>query len=59
MTDEPGAVVSLVSEYDLLAREGQTAGDVMTGSVITVSEETDVGDVRHLLVERRIPRGCR
>ena len=28
----------------------------MTGSVITVSEDTDVDDVRHLLVERRIRR---
>lgn len=51
-----GAVVGLVSEYDLLAREGQTAGEVMTGPVITVTEDTDVDDVRHLLVERRIRR---
>jgi len=51
-----GAVVGLVSEYDLLAREGETAGEVMTGSVISVSEDTDVDDVRHLLVERRIRR---
>jgi CBS domain-containing protein/rRNA maturation protein Nop10 len=51
-----GAVVGLVSEYDLLAREGDTAGAVMTGPVITVSEDTDVDDVRHLLVERRIRR---
>ena len=54
--DAGGAVVGLVSEYDLLAREGETAGEVMTSSVITVSEDTDVEDVRHLLVERRIRR---
>jgi rubrerythrin len=28
----------------------------MTASVISVSEDTDVDDVRHLLVERRIRR---
>ena len=28
----------------------------MTASVITVSEDTDVEDVRHLLIERRIRR---
>jgi CBS domain-containing protein len=56
VTDADGAVVGLVSEYDLLAREGETAGEVMTGSVITVTEDTDVDDVRHLLVERRIRR---
>ena len=58
VVDAGGAVVGLVSEYDLLAREGETAGGVMTGSVITVSEDTDVEDVRHLLVERRIRRGA-
>jgi CBS domain-containing protein len=56
VVDAEGAVIGLVSEYDLLAREGQTAREVMTGSVITVSEDTDVDDVRHLLVERRIRR---
>ena len=56
VVDSGGAVIGLVSEYDLLAREGETAGEVMTSSVITVSEDTDVDDVRHLLVERRIRR---
>jgi CBS domain-containing protein len=50
------AIVGLVSEYDLLARSGETAGEVMTTSVITVSEDTDVENVRHLLVDRRIRR---
>ena len=54
VTDAGGAVIGLVSEYDLLAREGETAAEVMTSSVITVTEDTDVDDVRHLLVERRI-----
>jgi CBS domain-containing protein len=56
VVDADGAVVGLVSEYDLLARSGETAGEVMTSSVITVSEDTDVDDVRHLLIERRIRR---
>ena len=56
VVDADGAVVGLVNEYDLLARSGETAGEVMTSSVITVSEDTDVDDVRHLLIERRIRR---
>ena len=56
VVDAGGAVVGLVSEYDLLARQGETAAEVMTGSVITVTEDTDVDDVRHLLVEWRIRR---
>jgi CBS-domain-containing membrane protein len=54
--DAAGAVVGLVSQYDLLARSGGTAGQVMTQAVVSVSEDTDVDDVRHLLVERRIRR---
>ncbi|MCX5063909.1 CBS domain-containing protein [Streptomyces sp. NBC_00201] len=54
--DTAGAVVGLVSEYDLLARQGATARDVMTREVITATEDTDVEQVRHLLVERRIRR---
>jgi CBS domain-containing protein len=56
VVDADGAVVGLVSEYDLLARSGEAAGEVMTPSVISVSEDTEVEDVRHLLVERRIRR---
>ncbi len=51
-----GALSGLVSEYDLLARSGSTAADVMTGSVISVSTGTPISDVRHLLVDRRIRR---
>ena len=56
ITDESGAVIGLVSEYDLLARQGQTARDVMTPGVISVTEDADVEDVRFLLIERRIRR---
>lgn len=54
--DDQGAVVGLISEYDLLARSGQTAKDVMTTGVISVTADTDVDHVRHLLVDRRIRR---
>ena len=56
VTGASGGVVGLVSEHDLLARTGKAARDVMTSSVISVTEDTDVDDVRHLLVERRIRR---
>jgi CBS domain-containing protein len=56
VVDGSGAVVGLVSEFDLLARDGEVASDIMTTSVITVSPDTEVDDVRHLLVERQIRR---
>jgi len=51
-----GALAGLVSEFDLLARPGGTAAEVMTTDVISVSPDTAISDVRHLLVERRIHR---
>lgn len=56
VTDQDGAVVGLVSEYDLLVKKGPTARDVMSSTVISVTEETDVEDVRSLLIEMRIRR---
>lgn len=56
VVDAAGTVLGLVSEYDLLAKTGNRAGDVMATALITVSSDTAVSDVRHLLVERRIRR---
>jgi CBS domain-containing protein len=56
VVDEAGGVVGLVSEHDLLAKPGLTARDVMTTTVVSVTEDTDIADVRHLLVDRRIRR---
>jgi CBS domain-containing protein len=56
VVDEAGGVVGLVSEYDLLAKPGRTAREVMTTAVVSVTEDTDVAEVRHLLVDRRIRR---
>ena len=56
VTDESGAVIGLVSEYDLLARRGKVARDIMSPGIISVNEETDVEEVRYLLIERRIRR---
>ena len=54
--DNSGAVVGLVSEHDLISREGATAADVMSPGIVSVTEDTEVDDVRHLLVDRRIRR---
>ncbi len=56
VTDSSGSLVGLVSEYDLLAKQGVTAKDVMTTGLVSVSEDSDIEDVRHLLVERKIRR---
>jgi CBS domain-containing protein len=56
--DAEERVVGIVSEYDLLARTGETAAQVMSADVITVSEETEIAAVRSLLIDshlRRLP----
>jgi CBS domain-containing protein len=51
-----GALVGLVTEYDLISKSGQTVADIMSGSVISVSPDTEVEEVSHLLTNRRIRR---
>lgn len=58
VVDAAGAVLGLVSERDLLARTGRTAREVMTTSVISVTTDTDISQVRRMLVDapiRRVP----
>jgi CBS domain-containing protein len=56
VVDDSGSVVGLVSEFDLLSRTGARAGDVMTTAVVSVTPETGVDDVRHILVDRNFRR---
>ncbi|MGH3636818.1 CBS domain-containing protein [Mycobacterium sp.] len=56
VVNEAGALVGMVSEYDLLAKAGGDAREVMTTAVISVSTDCAVDDIRHLLIERRIRR---
>ena len=51
-----GALVGLVTEYDLISKPGQAVADIMSRSVISVSPETDMEEVSHLLTNRRIRR---
>ena len=56
VTDQSGALIGMVTEYDLLARKGQTVADIMSRGVISVSPETDVEEVAQLLANSRIRR---
>jgi CBS domain-containing protein len=49
-------VVGVVTEYDVISKEGQTVGDIMTRGVISVTPDTDLEEVSHLLVHERIKR---
>jgi CBS domain-containing protein/DNA-directed RNA polymerase subunit RPC12/RpoP len=56
VVDAGGALLGLVSEFDLLAKPGASAADLMSTALITVSVACPIEDVRHLLIERRIRR---
>ena len=44
--DAAGAVVGLVSEHDLISKDGPTAADVMSPGIVSVTEDAEVDDVR-------------
>jgi CBS-domain-containing membrane protein len=54
--DADGAIVGIVSEYDLIARTGTTVRDVMTRGVITVQDTDTLDRVRTLLITQRLKR---
>lgn len=56
VVDDAGAVVGVVSEFDLLARPEDDVSALMTTAVISVSVDSPIDDVAHLLVDRRVHR---
>ncbi|GAC1359720.1 MAG: CBS domain-containing protein [Ktedonobacteraceae bacterium] len=50
-------VIGVVTEYDIISKEGQTVGEIMTRGVISVTPDTDLEEVSHLLAhEQHIKR---
>src|SRR5579864_7318895 len=49
-------VVGVVTEYDIISKEGQTVGEIMSRGVISVTPHTDLEEVSHILVNERIKR---
>jgi len=49
-------LVGVVTEYDVIAKEGKTVGDIMTRGVISVAADTELEEANHMLVHERIKR---
>jgi len=56
VVDEEGRVLGIVSEFDLIAKRGRVAADVMSTDVIAVSEDTPAETIADLIVQRRVRR---
>ena len=49
-------VVGVVTEYDIISKEGQSVGDIMSHGVISVTPQTDLEEVSYILVNEHIKR---
>lgn len=56
VVDEQNRLVGVVTEFDIIAKEGRTVGDIMTSDVVTVGEDTDAETVAQILISRRVRR---
>jgi CBS domain-containing protein len=56
VVDADGHLIGVVTEFDIIAKEGRTVSDIMTSEVITVTEDTDAETVAHILTNRRVRR---
>ena len=56
VVNDEQSVVGVVTEYDIISKGGQTVGEIMSRGVISVTPDTDLDQVSHLLVHERIKR---
>lgn len=54
--NESGSVVGMISDFDLIGKRGRVVSDIMTTQVISISPDTDLGEVGHILTDRHIRR---
>jgi len=56
VVDADGRLAGVVTEFDIIAKEGRTVADIMTTDVVTISEDTDAETVAQILTSRRVRR---
>jgi CBS domain-containing protein len=56
VVDDDGKLVGVVTEFDIIAKEGRTVGEIMSTDVVTVAEDTDAETVAQILTSRRVRR---
>jgi len=56
VVNEADMVVGVVTEYDVIAREGNLVREIMTRGVISVTEDTGLDEVSRILIHERIKR---
>ena len=56
VVDDAGRMIGIITEADLLGKEGKTVADIMTPRVTTAEEETPVETVAQILTSNRFKR---
>lgn len=56
VVDRSGKILGVVSEADLLAKQGKVARDIMSAKIFTVGEEASVEDIASLMTTENIKR---
>jgi predicted transcriptional regulator len=56
VVNDDQVAVGVVTEYDIISKDGPKVRDIMTRGAISVGEDTDLEEVGHLLVQKRIKR---
>jgi CBS domain-containing protein len=56
VVNEDSAAVGVVTEHDIISKSGQTVSEIMTRGVISVTPDTELEEVRRILVHERIKR---
>ncbi|MCX7623957.1 MAG: CBS domain-containing protein [Thermomicrobium sp.] len=56
VVDDEQRVIGIVSEFDLIAKRGRVAADVMSRDVLAVSEDTPAETIADLIVQQRVRR---
>ena len=49
VVDAAGALIGMVSEYDVISKRGATVGEIMSRGVISVAEETGTDEIAGLM----------
>jgi len=56
IVDEENHVLGMITEADILARDGEKVEDIMTSPALTTTPDTDIRDVARILNEKKIKR---
>lgn len=56
VVDREGRMVGIITEADLISKEGETVADLMTQRVVSVGERTPVDEIARILTVNRFKR---